>query len=392
MASSESEIVQWIAKQGLQGSSLPALLDGLSRKLAEGGMQLWRSYLALPTVNPLFRVVNSTWRQGVAAVQETISHEQSPTAFGESPFGSMQREGQETRRWRLEEPGGDGGFTILADFKKAGATDHFASLLAFQNEDVPSLPGLVISFTTDRLGGFTDEELAMLGRISPLVGVAAYRIALLDLAANMLDTYVGMSAGRRVLNGEIRRGVGETIYAALLFADLRGFTSLADTMPAEQLIGRLDEHFDAMAEPVAARGGEVLKFMGDGLLAVFHIPAQDGSPEAACAAAVAAAEEALSRNRVVNERHAAEARLDLDIGLHLGEVFYGNIGSGSRLDFTVIGPAVNEASRMEALCGRLDTSLVLSRNFAEACGRDVRSLGRHALRGLSDQRELFTLA
>ncbi len=391
MTFADTDLPQWIAGQGIQGSSLRALLDGLSRRLVEGGMQLWRSYLAMPTVNPLFRVASCTWRRGSEAVFEPISHEQSPTVFGESPFGLMLKEGQERRRWRLEAPGGDEGFAILAGFKQAGATDHFAGLFSFRNEDAPSLQGLVISFTTDRPGGFTDDELAVLQSISPLVALAAYRIALLDLAATMLDTYVGLSAGRRVLNGEIRRGVGETIYAALLFADLRGFTSLADSMPAERLIARLDEHFDAMAEPVAERGGEVLKFMGDGLLAVFQIAA-DGSPDDACAAAVAAAQEALSRNRAVSERYPGEARLDLDIGLHLGEVFYGNIGSGSRLDFTVIGPAVNEASRMEALCGKLDTPLIFSKSFAKACGREVQSLGCHTLRGLSDERELFTLA
>ncbi|EHK54100.1 adenylate/guanylate cyclase domain-containing protein [Allomesorhizobium alhagi] len=237
--------------------------------------------------------------------------------------------GQEKRRWRLEEQDGDGGFAILAGFKKAGATDHFAALLAFQNEAAPSMPGLVLSFTTDRPAGFTDGELAMLGRLSPLIGLAAYRIALLDLAADMLDTYVGLSAGRRVLNGEIRRGLGDTIYAALLFADLRGFTSLADTMPAEKLIARLDEHFDAMAEPVAERGGEVLKFMGDGLLAVFHIA------PAAHLMRLAPPRWPLRRKPchaiyAVNERHAGETRLDLDIGLHLGEVFYRAASSACR--------------------------------------------------------------
>jgi adenylate cyclase len=213
-------------------------------------MQLWRSYLALPTVNPMFRVASCTWRRGSGAVFETISHEQGPLAFQESPFGFMLREGHEKQRWPLETPDGAADFDVLAEFKKAGATDHYASVIPFQNPDAPSLEGLVASFTTDRPGGFTDEEIRVLDRITPLVGLAAYRIALLDLTAGILDTYVGLSAGRRVLSGEIRRGIGQTIYAALLFADLRGFTSLADTMPAERLIGRLDEHFDAMAEPV----------------------------------------------------------------------------------------------------------------------------------------------
>jgi adenylate cyclase len=193
-----------------------------------------------------------------------------------------------------------------------------------------------------------------------------------------------------VLSGEIRRGSGTTITAALFVADLRGFTALAD-MAGVSLIGRLDRHLEAMAEPVAEQGGEVLKFMGDGLLAVFPID-ETRPAEEACAAAVRAAQAALARNEAVNRALPDETPLHLDIALHCGDVFYGNIGAAGRLDFTVIGPAVNEASRMEALCATLGCPLVMSERIARASPAPVRSLGRHRLRGIASGRELFTLA
>jgi adenylate cyclase len=210
----------------------------------------------------------------------------------------------------------------------------------------------------------------------------------LDLTVSMLDTYVGLSAGHRVLSGEIRRGSGTTITAALLFADLRGFTALADTADTS-LIVRLNQHLEAMAEPVAEQGGEVLKFLGDGLLAVFPIT-EEQPQKAACAAAVRGAQEAIARNEAVNRSRHGETPLGLDIALHCGDVFYGNIGAANRLDFTVIGPAVNEVSRMEALCGALDCAVLMSASIAAASPISVRSLGRHRLRGVTGERELFT--
>jgi adenylate cyclase len=182
-----------------------------------------------------------------------------------------------------------------------------------------------------------------------------------------------------VLSGAIRRGSGTTIEAALLIADLRGFTTLADTAGLD-LIARLDRHLEAMADPVAEQGGEVLKFLGDGLLAAFPIT-EELSHESACAAAVRAAQAALERNEAVNRLH--EVPLALDIALHCGDVYYGNIGAAGRLDFTVIGPAVNEASRMEALCSPLDCSVILSERVASVSPVPVRSLGPHHLRGIT---------
>lgn len=384
-----TSIETWIVEQGLSGSSIGALLTGFAERLTEGGLPLARAYLALPTVNPTIRVFNHTWTHTAETVVEGLSHERNQEAFEISPFGFMLREGLNQRHWRFDAPG-TAPFAIFEDIRRQGGTDYLAHLIPFENAGMPDLRGLAAAFSSHRAGGFTPDEIARIGALMPLLGLAAYRIGLYDLTVGMLDTYVGLFAGRRVLSGEIRRGSGTTITAALLFADLRGFTTLADEI-GMSLIGRLDEHLEAMAGPVAEEGGEVLKFLGDGLLAAF--PITDVRPhDAACAAAVRAAQAALSRNEAVNRAHPDAAPLSLDIALHSGDVFYGNIGAANRLDFTVIGPAVNEVSRMEALCGALDCALLMSATVAAASPLSVRSLGRHRLRGVPTERELFTLA
>jgi adenylate cyclase len=249
---------------------------------------------------------------------------------------------------------------------------------------------MACAFSSDRPAGFTDAEAGRLDALVPLISLAAYRMVLLSIATHTLDLYVGFSAGRQVLNGQVRRGVGDRLEAALMVADLRGFTRAADAEGID-LIARLDAHLEAMADPVREHGGEVLKFLGDGLLAAFPITPERGR-EGACMAALAAAREALARNAAVNEAHPDGPILDLDVALHCGEVFHGNIGGTGRLDFTVIGPAVNETSRLEALCDAVDCHLVLSGAVAQACGAPVRSLGHHRLRGVAEPREVFTLA
>jgi len=379
----------WIIEQGLKGSSISALLSGFAERLTASGVPLARAYIALPTVNPTIRVFNHTWTPQAETVIEGISHERNPEALEISPFGSMLREGLMQQHWRFDAPG-PAPFAIFDEIRALGGTDYLAHLVSFENAGAPDLRGIAIAFSSSRAGGFSPEEVARIGALMPLLSLAAYRIGLFDLTVGMLDTYVGLSAGRRVLSGEIRRGSGTTVTAALLFADLRGFTALTD-QAGPPVIARLDEHLEAMAAPVVAEGGEVLKFLGDGLLAAF--PITDERPqEAACAAAVRAAQVALRRNEAVNRAHPDAMPLSLDIALHSGDVFYGNIGAAGRLDFTVIGPAVNEVCRMEALCGAIGCTLVMSAAVAAACPFPVRSLGRHRLRGVPAARELFTLA
>ena len=382
-----ANLENWIIEQGLRGSDLASLLSGFVERLTAEGVPLVRVYLALPTVNPTIRVYTHVWTRSAGTLVEGVSHERNADAFELSPFAYMMRTEQTGCYWRVDGPEAER-FGVFKDVKREGGTDYLARLFSFENASAPDLRGIGISFSCSRPEGFRPEEVARIDGLLPLLGLAAYRITLFDLTVTMLDTYVGLSAGRRVLSGEIRRGVGTTITAALLFADLRGFTSLADTA-GQDLIARLDHHLEAMADPVAEQGGEVLKFLGDGLLAAFPIT-EERSRESACAAAIRAAQAALDRNDAVNRLHAGETPLSLDIALHCGDVFYGNIGAAGRLDFTVIGPAVNEASRMEALCNTLDCAVVLSDNVASVSPVPVRSLGRHRLRGIATERELFT--
>jgi adenylate cyclase len=384
-----TNLESWIIKQGLHGSDIGKLLTGLAEGLVAGGIPLVRAYLAVPTVNPAVRVFTHAWTRAAGTVNEGVSHERNDPALAVSPFGYMLRTDQMACYWRLDAPDTEP-YDVFDDVRRAGGKDYLARLISFETPTAPALRGLAIAFSTDRDDGFRPDEIARIDAILPLMGLAAYRMTLLDLTVGMLDTYVGLSAGRRVLSGEIRRGSGTTLTAALFFADLRGFTALAD-MAGTRLIARLDQHLEAMAEPVAEHGGEVLKFVGDGVLAAFPIT-EERTQDEACAAAVRAAREALGRNAAVNRLHAEEAPLPLDIALHCGDVFYGNIGAAGRLDFTVIGPAVNETSRMEALCAGLDCPVVMSDNVARASPVPVRSLGRHRLRGVAAERELFTLA
>lgn len=377
----------WIIDQGLRGSDVASLLSGFSERLEAEGIPLVRSYIALPTVNPTVRVFNHVWTRAAGSMVEGVSHDRNADAFEVSPFGFMLRNGTMQQHWRFD--GAEAGaFAVFEDVRRDGGKDYLARLIRFENATAPDLRGIAAAFSTDREGGFVPKEVERIDALLPLLALAAYRMTLLDLTVAMLDTYVGLSAGRRVLSGEIRRGSGATLTAALFFADLRGFTSMVDKADAS-IIARLDEHLEAMADPVAEEGGEVLKFMGDGVLAAFPIT-KERPQEAACAAALRAACAALERNKAVNRRHAGEA-LNLDVALHYGKVFYGNIGAAGRLDFTVIGPIVNEASRMEALCQELGYPLVMSGPVASACAVPVRSLGHHRLRGIARKRELFTL-
>jgi adenylate cyclase len=384
-----ANLEDWIIEQGLRGTDVGSLLSGFAEQLVAEGMPLVRVYLALPTVNPTIRVYTHVWTRSAGLMVEGVSHERNERAFDRSPFNYMMQTEQTSCYWRVDDPTARQ-FDVFEDVRREGGADYLARLFSFDNTSAPDLRGIGISLSSSRPEGLQPEEVARIDGLLPLLGLAAYRMTLFDLTVAMLDTYVGLSAGRRVLSGEIRRGFGTTVTAALLFADLRGFTSLADTAGMD-LIARLDQHLEAMADPVAEQGGEVLKFMGDGVLAAFPIT-EERSRESACAAAIQAARTALERNDAVNRLRVGEAPLSLDIALHCGDVFYGNIGAAGRLDFTVIGPAVNEVSRMEALCSSLDCSVLLSDSVAAASPVPVRSLGRHRLRGIATERELFTFA
>ncbi|MCZ6863146.1 MAG: adenylate/guanylate cyclase domain-containing protein, partial [Alphaproteobacteria bacterium] len=239
-------------------------------------------------------------------------------------------------------------------------------------------------------GGFTTAELSLVDALLPYMARLTDIQALDFLATTLLDTYVGKDAGHEIMVGNIQRGDTHTIRAVIWLCDLRDFTTLSDTMPGAELIALLNDYFDCVGKPVRARGGEILKFIGDAMLAIFRIANEDELADA-CKNALEAADEAQGLLGEMNEarRKAGEHPIAFGIGLHVGDVMYGNIGAADRLDFTVIGPAVNLAARIEGLCRELGQTVILSEEFAQASGSDFESLGKHKLKGLAESRQVF---
>ncbi len=269
-----------------------------------------------------------------------------------------------------------------------GVTDYIASPLRFTNGEIHA-----VTWTTRRAGGFTDEHAGALARVVPGLARLAEIYALRRTARNLLDTYVGAHAGERILRGQIRRGDTETIHAAIWLSDMRGFTALADRLDPAGLTHLLNRFFDAQVPAIARHGGQVLKFIGDGLLAIFPVAAGDTDGAAACAAALDAAREARTGIAALEGAGAAPGveRVRFGLALHIGAVLYGNIGGAERLDFTCIGPAVNLAARIEKLAGELGRTLLASAEFAARCPALV-PVGRFSIRGLEAAQRVFGLA
>jgi adenylate cyclase len=385
-------LVDWILAQGCESDDLGAILAGLSERLVAQGVPLCRTTLHMPTIDPTAAVLEFSWWRDQGLMSKALGPEEGQgAAFLRSPFHHLIERNIDRARWRLEDADVVKRFEMFGELRALGVTEYVLRLAQF-GQGRTALQGVALSASTDRPGGFADAEIEIIDRIVPALSVVAYRIGLSHVAAETLSAYLGSQTGARVMQGMIRRGDSQVISAALLLADLRGFTALADRAPAASVVGWLDQHLECVGDAVTEHGGEVLKFLGDGLLAIF--PSEQIGAERACSAAVNAAVDAGIRNAALNERRAAEGSptLDLSTALHFGDVVYGNIGTARRLDFTIVGPAVNEVSRMEALGKALGRDLLLSQSIADRCGRPVISLGAHELRGIAGRREMYTVA
>jgi adenylate cyclase len=380
-------ILEWLTGGARQISSFARTIDELSWRLVAAGMPLLRVSLRGGTLHPQFLGATYIWWRTSGQTQEImITHEVAdliPPA--ENPV--MRVQSGEILRRKLDGPEARFDFSVLHDLKARGATEYFA--LPVGGAFGPR--AYMATYVTDRAGGFLEREIADLTAVSERLSIVADMNSQRQIAENVLKAYLGPQTGRKVLAGQIRRGSGESIAAVLWSSDLRRFTQMSDRLPGESLIGILNDLFDLQAKAITGHGGEILKFVGDGLLAIFPVANPD---EAARAAenALAAAQEALAALGVLRARAtpAGEPPLEIVIALHYGTVIYGNVGAADRLDFTVIGPAVNLVSRIEAIAKSLDLPLVVSDNFSDAYGGALTSLGRHQLRGLDVPHELFT--
>lgn len=393
-----SSLVDWLLDQGLRGRTLEELLPPLVEKLTADGMAIARFHLSGTILHPDYGAFSRTWYRDQDFVSEEFPHDSSDEVWRRSPLYYAVSHKLDMMHCDLRDPAEQARFPVFGELAAQGMTDYIALTVGFgetpdgETGTSETGSGVVVSMATDDPDGFSDHDVKTLRALWRPLGLVAKVAIFKRVSQTILTTYLGRDPGLRVLEGQIRRGMAQTINAAILFADLRGFTSLADVMPRDRLVLMLDDYLDAMAAPVDEVGGQVLKFMGDGMLATFALDGAD--PSAVCRAALEAAMEAQARVAKLNAARADGAGMALDVALHVGEVMYGNVGSRSRLDFTVIGPAVNEASRMENLCTPLDCGVVISRPFIDAVGDAgrFRCLGPQTLRGLATPRELFTLA
>ena len=380
-------IAEWLSDGARSAPRAEDMLAELCTRLAGGGIALWRVAVFVRTLHPQVMGRRFLWRPDSGVTVSEAPFEIMETAeFRDSPVSYVYDSGIALRR-RLESDGAVD-FPILGDFRAEGVTDYLVLPLVFTDNAIH-----VATFTTRRAGGFDDSEIAALELIAtPLARVAEIR-AFRRIAGNLLDTYVGRQAGTRVLAGHIRRGDTEAIHAAIWLSDMRGFTARADRMAPQALIDLLNRYFDCQVPAIETRGGEVLKFMGDGLLAIFPFSGERGKAGEVCGRALSAAREARAGVAALAAAPeiAAEGGLRFGLALHLGEILYGNIGSGNRLDFTAIGPAVNLAARIEKLTAGLGRFILASGEFADHCRPDLVAIGEFALAGFSAPQTVFGL-
>ncbi|OWV78031.1 adenylate cyclase [Rhizobium sp. R634] len=354
------------------------------------GFPIWRASIRMPSLHPMYRGVSANFSRGGVTIIETAEHgSETERNFEQTPIFYLLNRGEKTGRWNLAK--GEGlHYTELHEFALDGGTDHVISIFEFPKE--VALRGLGFSLTSDAPDGFSDEQLAAIQALFPALGLAAYRVATSKTASDILAVYTGARTSARILAGETRRGTGGSINAAILLADLRNFTALTEVYQPGEIVGFLNDHFELIDRHVEENSGEILKFMGDSVLAIFPTDADD--PQTACLAALASARSLLKANEELNRERTLIGGPDIgvDVVLHLGEVFYGNVGAKGRLDFTVIGKAVNEASRLEKLCGMLEQHLLMSESFATTCAVPCEYLGSFDLRGVSKKAEVFRLA
>ena len=387
------EVLQWLNQQALNDTGLEAIARGTCERLAAAGLPLARAYMSFSMLHPLYRAVGYLWERGKDFSVEKHRHVRGGEAdrFLKSPFYHLVKNDLPHLRRRIHPSGGPGEFPIFDELREQGITDYLAYTRRFRPS---SEQGMIGSWASDREDGFSDEDIAALLRIQESLAVASKIAVKGELARNMLTTYLGAGAGERVLSGQIQRGDGETIKAAIVVADVRNSTILAEELGRESYIAVLNTFFDAAAGAFADGGGHILSFLGDGFLAIYPSGDSPRSRREACQQAYVASVTAALRMREANEIRRKDGLVEIGygIGLHIGNVMFGNVGLPDRLTFSVFGAAVNEATRLESLTKTYRTPIIASEEFRSRCEGNWSELGSEVLRGLSHPIKVFSPA
>ncbi|HYE00923.1 MAG TPA: adenylate/guanylate cyclase domain-containing protein, partial [Alphaproteobacteria bacterium] len=356
-------LIRWLTEAGLAAYPEDRLLTGFCDRALAAGLPLWRVIAGLDTLHPVLGGRVFEWLRGRSEIRVS-NWERADTDLGEEKWRASPLyrayEANGVCRVRLP-PQGPTGYTVTDELRDQGATDYLAVFVRFDDGGLGGIDGIFGAFATDRPDGFSAADIALIEAVLPQLGLVLRSLSNAHIAESLVETYLGRDAGRRVLRGHIERGVAERMDAVLWFSDLQGFTRITDTLPTDEVIPLLNDYADAIASAVHEQGGQVLKFMGDGMLAIFDAAER----EAACCRALDAYEAARDGVAALNVRRGGDGRAvtEFYLGLHVGEVFYGNIGSADRLDFTVVGPAVNEVSRIASMCRSVDRHVVMSSDF-----------------------------
>ena len=381
------KLTDWLIDGARSTPSPPRMMTETCERLVAAGLPLWRVGVFVRTLHPDIIGRNFIWRPGAEVAVGSANYDMvdSPE-YRNSPLAVVFGEGREVRSL-LDGPDSRR-FPLFDDLRAEGVTDYIALPILHIDGSVHAS-----SWTTKQPGGFTDEQLNALRSLIPPLARVIEITRLRFTASTLLDTYVGNRAGERIMGGQIRRGHTDTMHAAIWLSDLRGFTALSDRLPAETVVEILNQYFDCQVSAIRAHGGEVLKFMGDGLLAVFPIDEYVGDIQKVCAQVLEAARESRSSVEAM-EYPIGETieRFRFGVALHVGKILYGNIGGGNRLDFTCIGPAVNLAARLEKIAGRLHRTVVASASFAQVCAGGWSDLGEFPIAGFSRAERVYGLA
>ncbi|ATU91677.1 adenylate/guanylate cyclase domain-containing protein [Phyllobacterium zundukense] len=382
------EILDWLVIETRNERFIDNILVEMSKRLLDAGVPVARATLHFRTNHPQWLGARILWRKGLSeaeirtfdyGIEESIQYLNSPI--------SEINNGAQVVRQRLEAPN-EGGplYPMYDELRGEGYTDYIAWPL---NHTLDKRH--VVTFSSDSPGGFSDDHIAFLADLLPALALVSEIRLKNRLARTLLETYVGPHASEQILAGATTRGSGVTVGAAILICDLRNFTAISDLWPRDDVIELLNGYFDAMSEPIEKHGGEILKFMGDGLLAIFPLSNPD-----ACTNLLQAISEAQTAMAALNDENirGGHDSLGYGIGVHVGDVMYGNIGSRKRLDFTVIGPAVNVASRLESLTKETKRPVLLSKVFAEMAGCESRleNLGSFPLRGVGEPIDVYAFS
>jgi adenylate cyclase len=384
-AHSDSDILHWLKNDTRDERFLENIFAELCLRLQRAGIPVKRATVHLLILHPQWLGSRIMWADGmrVAELRRVDYDIRERSEYIDSPANEIHDGATEVRENLERDPSLGRKHALHVEMRAKGLTDYVAWPLYHTLGKRH-----FVTFATDQPGGFDDAHIAGLLKLLPVLALVSEIRIKNRLVRTLLETYVGSHASELILAGATRRGSGTTVRAAIMICDLRDFTRISDNCPRDDVIDLLNGYFDAMAEPIARHGGEILKFLGDGLLAIFPL-----SQPSACANLLLAVAEARQAMVALNEKNseAGRAPLNYGTGVHVGDVMYGNIGSRNRLDFTVIGPAVNMASRLETLTKQLGRTVLLSRAFADLVESefDLERIGEYPVRGFNDPIELF---